>query len=165
MSEDIVKQSEEIVKENEEISRPEETVSQSTDEASPASADVIISAKKTDSLSNDEKTMGMLAHLLAIFTSFIGPLVIWLTQKDQSKFAETEGKEALNFQISLVIYYTVLTVITTVLSFITLGLFSIVGSLLYFGLYVFSLVVMIMGTVSAKDGKNYQYPLCIRFIQ
>lgn len=131
-------------------------------ETAQESTDVIV---KSEAPGSDEKTMGMLAHLLGIFTTFIGPLVIWLTQKDQSKFAETEAREALNFQISLIIYYTVLTVITTVLSVITLGLFSIVGSLLYFALYIFSLVVMIMGTVQAKDGKSYQYPLCIRFIQ
>ena len=42
----------------------------------------------------DSKTMGMLAHLLTIFTGFIGPLVIWLMKKDTSPFVDDQGKEA-----------------------------------------------------------------------
>ena len=45
--------------------------------------------------SKDDKTMAMLCHLLAIFTTFIGPLIIWLIKKDQSAYVNQQGKEAL----------------------------------------------------------------------
>src|SRR4051794_33293223 len=47
----------------------------------------------------DSITMGMLCHLLGIFTSFLGPLIIWLMKKDQSPWVDDQGKESLNFQI------------------------------------------------------------------
>ena len=47
----------------------------------------------------DEKNMGMLSHLLGLFSSFIGPLIIWMMKKDQSPWVEDQAKEALNFQI------------------------------------------------------------------
>src|SRR4051794_22840279 len=47
----------------------------------------------------DAVTMGMLCHLLGIFTGFLGPLIIWLLKKDEHPFIDDQGKEALNFQI------------------------------------------------------------------
>ena len=57
--------------------------------------------------SPDAKTMGMLAHLLVIFTGFIGPLIIWLIKKDQSPFVNQQGKEALNWGLTLMIGWVV----------------------------------------------------------
>src|SRR5438105_4208934 len=51
----------------------------------------------------DETTMAMLCHLLAIFTHFLGPLLIWLIKKDSSPFVDDQGKESLNFQITMLI--------------------------------------------------------------
>src|SRR6266852_3321441 len=55
----------------------------------------------------DDKTMGMICHLLGIILGIIGPLIIWLIKKDQSKFVDDQGKEALNFQIVLLILHLV----------------------------------------------------------
>src|SRR5713101_1507943 len=51
----------------------------------------------------DDKTMGMICHFLGIILGIIGPLIIWLIKKDQSKFVDDQGKEALNFQLTLLI--------------------------------------------------------------
>src|ERR1043165_9293283 len=51
----------------------------------------------------DAVTMGMLCHLLGIFTWFLGPLIIWLIKKDQHPFVDDQGKESLNFQITTAI--------------------------------------------------------------
>src|SRR5687767_6174019 len=51
----------------------------------------------------DDKTMATLAHVLGIFTSFVGPLIIWMIKKDTSPFVDDQGKEALNFQLTLLI--------------------------------------------------------------
>jgi uncharacterized Tic20 family protein len=49
----------------------------------------------------------MLCHLLGFFTSFVGPLVIWLIKKDTMSYVDYHGKEALNFQITLAIAFFV----------------------------------------------------------
>jgi uncharacterized protein len=105
-------------------------------------------------LQDNEKTMGMLAHLLSIFTGFIGPLVIFLVEK-KSKFVKDNAKNALNFQISMIIY-----VIVSVFLFLLL-----IGMLLLPALIVFALVVEIMGTVKAANGEVFKYPLAIEFIK
>jgi uncharacterized Tic20 family protein len=57
--------------------------------------------------SSEEKTLGMLCHLMAFcgyvipFGNLLGPLVIWLTKKDASPFVDDQGKESLNFQITV----------------------------------------------------------------
>jgi uncharacterized protein len=59
-----------------------------------------------ETVSQDDKTMGMLAHVLGII-SFIGPLVIWLVKKDQSQFVDENGKVALNFQLTMLIGFLI----------------------------------------------------------
>jgi hypothetical protein len=110
-------------------------------------------AKKTQQ-SNDENTMGMLAHLLSIFSGFVGPLIIFLIRREQRGDGYENARHALNFRISLVIYYIAATIII-------FGLFGI----LYFAIWVFSLVVAIIGTIRANQGDIYKYPLEIPFIK
>ena len=99
--------------------------------------------------------MGMLAHLLGIFLGFIGPLIIWLTQKDSSPWAGEEGKEALNFQITVLIGYVVGGVLAVV------G----IGVLISFAVWIVSLIFGIMGTMEANKGNHYKYPFALRLIQ
>jgi uncharacterized Tic20 family protein len=103
----------------------------------------------------DSKTMAMLAHLLSIFTGFIGPLVIWLIKKDQSRFVDDQGKESLNFQLTLLIGYIIAG--ATSCLFIGLVLFPV--------LWVLGLVFAIMATMKANQGVAYRYPFNIRFIK
>jgi uncharacterized Tic20 family protein len=65
-----------------------------------------VEAQKVE-VSNDVKNMGVLCHLLGLFTCFVGPLVIWLLKKDEMPFVDHHGKEALNFQITLAIVYVI----------------------------------------------------------
>ncbi|NIA22064.1 MAG: DUF4870 domain-containing protein [Anaerolineaceae bacterium] len=107
----------------------------------------------------DDKTMGLLCHLLGIFTSFIGPLVIWLMKKDQSPYVDTQGKEAMNFQLSMLIYIVALGIICMI---------PFVGCLFYIvamAVPVFALVMAIIASIKANEGKIYRYPVCIRFIK
>jgi uncharacterized Tic20 family protein len=103
----------------------------------------------------DAKTMGMLAHLLSILTGFIGPLIIWLVKKDTSPFVDDQGKESLNFQLTLLIGY--------VIAAATSCLF--IGLILFPVLWVVGLVFEIMGTMKANQGIAYRYPFNIRFIK
>ncbi len=104
---------------------------------------------------NDEKSMGMLSHLLAIFFGFLAPLIIYLIKKDESKYVGEQAKESLNFQLTMMIAY----IICFFLMFILIGIFLMVI------LHVFRLVVCIIATIKANEGKMYRYPFTIRIIK
>ena len=113
-------------------------------------------------LSSEDQTMGMLPHLLGLvgqfmggFMGFIGPLVIFLIKKDKKGFAYENAKHALNFQLSLLIYYVVSLILMIVL----------IGFVMFGALWIFAVVVGIVGSVKAYEGNIYKYPLEIPFIK
>ena len=124
-------------------------------------------------LTQDEKTFGMLAHLAALaalilpsFGNIIGPLVVWLVKKDQSAWVDKQGKESLNFQISMSIYFIAASVITTLLAFTLIGIpLALVIIIMLMPLAVFWLVVVIMAAVRVSEGGDFNYPLSIRFLK
>jgi len=103
----------------------------------------------------DARTFAMLAHLLAIFTCFIGPLIIWLVKKDEHAYVDEQGKEALNFQITVVIAWFA----AGVLSFLCIGF------LLFPLIWIGDLIFCILACVAANKGEHYRYPVAIRFIK
>lgn len=102
----------------------------------------------------DDRTMGMLAHLLGII-GFIGPLIIWLIKKDQSPFIDDQGKEALNFQLTMLIAW----VVVIVTSFFCIG--ALLGPIVFVG----NIVLCIIAAMKANQGIAYRYPVTIRFIK
>ena len=102
----------------------------------------------------DQRLWATLAHISGLF-SFLGPLIIWLVLKDRGAFVEDQSKEALNFQITLVILGVAMTIITVV----TLG----IGAFLYL-YYIAAVVFMILAAVAANRGERYRYPLTIRLL-
>ena len=113
--------------------------------------------------SPDAKTMGMLAHLLVIFTGFVGPLIIWLVKKDQSPFVNQQGKEALNWAITVTGVILGLMVLAFIIAFI-MPCFVIVIWLAMMGVSVCNIVFGILSTIQVNKGKPYRYPFCIRLI-
>lgn len=103
---------------------------------------------------SDENNLAMIAHILGIVIGFIGPLIIYLTAKDKP-FAYSQAKEALNFQITVVIAW----VACAVLSFIGIGF------ILYPAVWVVNLIFCIMAAMAASKGEAYKYPVAIRLIQ
>jgi uncharacterized Tic20 family protein len=108
----------------------------------------------------EENKWAMWAHIstfsnaLVPLGNFIGPIVIWQLKKHESEFVADQAKEALNFQISLIIY----AVISILCIFIFIGVFMIIG------LVLFSLIIVIVAGVRANNGEYYRYPMCIRLI-
>ncbi|MBC7724099.1 MAG: DUF4870 domain-containing protein [Burkholderiaceae bacterium] len=97
---------------------------------------------------------GSLAHLLGI-VGFLPSLIIWLVFKDRGPFANSEGKEALNFQITCLIGEF----IGWVLIAVFIG--AIVIPLVYLARIIFSIIAF----VAAKDGLPYRYPFSVRLIK
>jgi uncharacterized Tic20 family protein len=109
----------------------------------------------------EARTFAMLAHLSAFsgfvipFGHILGPLLIWLIKREEHPLVDDQGREALNFQLSMSLYYIVgLILILALIGFVILPL-----------LVAFSIVVTIIGTIRANGGERYRYPLCIRFIK
>ena len=105
--------------------------------------------------SKDARTMAMLAHLLGILTWFVGPLIIWLIKKDEDAFIDDQGKEALNFQITVGIIY----VICTATSCFVIPIFIMMG------VGIAALVLAILAAVKTNDGVAYRYPFALRLIK
>ena len=89
------------------------------------------------------------------FANIIAPLVIWLTKKDDCPFVRDQGKEAINFQISVTLY----SIVCIPLIFVCIGIVLLIA------LVIFDFVCTIIATINASDGVKYRYPLCIRFIK
>ncbi len=106
--------------------------------------------------STDSRNLALLCHLLGIFTGFVGPLIIWLIKKDQDPFVDDQGKEALNFQITMVI--------ATLCCLITLCIPPILV-LLVLLMTIFRFIFCIIATVQSSQGKRYRYPICIRLVK
>jgi uncharacterized Tic20 family protein len=109
----------------------------------------------------DERTWGMVAHLAALgffivpFGNIIGPLVVWLAKRDHSAFVAMHAKEALNFNITILIGGLVCLVLLA---------FSI-GILFGALLFVFWLVLTIIAALKANEGAAYRYPFTLRLVK
>ena len=91
---------------------------------------------------------------------FIGPLIVWLIQKDKMKFVDDQGKEALNFQFNILGAEVAL----GLLGFLTCGFGLVVAVPVAIGLAVYAIVMPIIGAVKANAGEAYRYPYVIRMI-
>lgn len=116
--------------------------------------------KTSEEISKDVTNMAMLCHLLAIFTGFIGPLVIWLVKKDDAPFVDDHGKEALNFQITVLIAMLV----SGLLAFACIG-FVLMPVVWVVDIIFCIIIFCIIAAVKASRGEAYRYPLAIRFVK
>lgn len=107
----------------------------------------------------DDRSMGMICHLLAILTGFIGPLIVWLIKKDTSPFVNHHGREALNFQITVFLLSLILGIPTFALMFVGIGFLLLP---LLIAVPVLALVAEILACTAAHRGEWHRYPFCIR---
>lgn len=110
-------------------------------------------------VTTEDRNWAMAAHLSAIvgawiFLGFIGPLVVLLIQGDRSPYVRAHTVEALNFNLSVLIY----SIVGWVLAFVLIG-FVVLAAL-----GVLWLVCTILAVVKASNGEPYRYPLTIRLV-
>ena len=122
------------------------------DHVAPPAASSVTSAQ--------ERQWAMFAHLAAFFGfiipfgSILGPLVIWLIKKDTMPFVNDQGKEALNFNITVAI--------AALASWVLV--FILIGFLLLPAVLIVWIVFVIIGTIKANEGVAYRYPLTLRLV-
>jgi uncharacterized Tic20 family protein len=104
----------------------------------------------------DARMWAMLCHLTGL-VGVLGPLVVWLIKKEDSPFVDEQGKEALNFQITMLIYGVVAGMLC----------FACIGFILLPAVSITALVLLIIAAIKANDGHHYRYPkyLIFRFIK
>lgn len=124
----------------------------------------------------------MLVHLAAFGSlvvplgNILGPLVVWLIKKRDHPFIDQQGKESLNFQLSMTLYTLIAVVFFIALAiggilsfqrgFSPFALMAFLPFLLVFAvLGLFNIVMVIIGAIQAYDLKPFQYPLRIPFVQ
>jgi uncharacterized Tic20 family protein len=110
----------------------------------------------------DDRTWGLIAHLSA-FVFFLlppiggvlGPLIVWLARRDQSPFVATQAKEALNFNLSVLI----------AAAFCGLLVLVLIGFLLGLALFIAWIALTIIAAIKASEGVDYRYPVSLRLIK
>lgn len=95
----------------------------------------------------------LLVHVPVIL---VPAIVMWLIKKDASPFVDDHGRESINFQISLIIYYLISLVLVPV---------CYIGLPVMVGVWALGIVGMIMGAMAAGRGEYFRYPMCIRFLK
>ena len=111
--------------------------------------------------SSEVRTWSVLCHasaLLGLFFHFfghlLGPLLVWLIKRGDSPEIDANGKESLNFQISMLIY----DIIAGILCLVVIGIFILIA------LWILNTVLVIIASIRTSEGKTYRYPFTIRFL-
>ncbi len=112
-------------------------------------------------LPESERNWAMLCHLSSFagyffpFGGIIGPLICWLSKKDESLWVNENGKASLNFQLSIILYMILAAPLCLI----------IIGIPIIFFLGILEIVCVIIASVKAAKGERYKYPVTIPFIQ
>jgi uncharacterized protein len=117
---------------------------------------------ETSTSSRDVRTWNVLCHATALAGFFVpwaghilGPLIVWLAKRGDSPEIDENGKESLNFQISMLIYNVIAGVLCLLL----------IGFIILAILHILNLVLVIVASIQASEGKFYRYPMTIRLIK
>jgi len=117
--------------------------------------------------SAEQRSWAMFCHLAALSAFFtgigmiLGPLIVWLIKRDEMPFVDDQGKEALNFNITLLLLGVVLGLFTLV----TLGIGALIAVPLGILIGLLWLIVTIIAAIKANDGEYYRYPFALRLIK
>ena len=145
---------------------------------------------------NHQKNIATFIHLSSFsrfiipFGNFIGPIVLWIANKDKSEFVDTHGKQIINFQISILLYALIIGMITIPffifnvfngIDFLDIHAFDsihfnvtkpspllyITGGLGFLAIlgFILEMVFIVRASLAAKDGEYFNYPLTINFLK
>jgi uncharacterized Tic20 family protein len=94
-------------------------------------------------------------YIIPVLGNIIGPLVMWLLKREEYPLVDDQGKESLNFQITITIAFFLAGVLCLV----------IIGFFLLPLIMLFDVVLIIVATIKANECQYFRYPLCMRFIK
>ena len=103
---------------------------------------------------SDEKNIATVTHLGGTVFSFIPALAIWMIKKEESTYIADQAKEALNFQITMLLGYLIASMLAWIL----------IGFLLYPIIWIVNVIFCIIAAVATSKGETYRYPFALRLI-
>lgn len=105
--------------------------------------------------SRDNRNIAVLTHAGGILFGFIPALIVYLLKKDSgSVWLVQQSKEALNFQITILIAYVVASILSALL----------IGILIFPLIFMVNLILCILAAIKASNGESYRYPLTLRLL-
>jgi uncharacterized Tic20 family protein len=124
--------------------------------------DMTATPQQAPSLSRETRKWAMLCHLIALVGLLgngvgflLGPLVVWLLKKEDDPFIDEQGKEAVNFQITMFIAALICAPFVLVL----------IGILFLILIGLLMTILPIIGAIKANEGEHYRYPISFRFLK
>jgi uncharacterized protein len=103
---------------------------------------------------NEERLLAAAIYVSSFFTTFIGPLIIWLLKKNESSFVDYHGREYFNFLISYAVYSIIsLLLMLVLIGFVTIWIIGIL-----------TVVFTIVAAIKAYEGKEYRIPFVFRIL-
>jgi uncharacterized Tic20 family protein len=120
-----------------------------------------MSDAKPTSRSQNERNWGMAIHLSALlgiavgftFINFVVPLLLWTIKRENSRYLDAQGKEVVNFQLSLSLALLALWVLR----------FTIIAYIAYVALAIAGIALIVKGALAVRDGTAFHYPFSFRF--
>jgi len=104
--------------------------------------------------SNDDKNIATITHLGGTIFSFIPALIVWILKKNDNEYIASQAKEALNFQITVLIAQFIAGVLALILiGFVFMGI-----------IWLANIVLCIIAAISTSKGETYHYPFTLRLI-
>ncbi|MBT8304701.1 MAG: DUF4870 domain-containing protein [Bacteroidia bacterium] len=150
-------------------------------------------------LTTHQKNLAAIIHLSTFsqffipLGNFILPLILWTMNKDKSEFIDDHGKQAINFQLSLLLYAIALIIISLPIFLLVFAgsfpeefiynnhdiyfdgndfrnvsgliIFGVLAGIIALSIFIMEVVLVIMAMVKANNGEKYKYPLTINFIK
>lgn len=108
----------------------------------------------TPAPSNDDKNIATITHLAGTVFSFVPSLIVWLLKKDDSEYISSQAKEALNFQITVLLAL----IIAKILIIVLIG-FAFIAMI-----WLANIVLCIIAAIATSKGEAYRYPFCLRLL-
>lgn len=149
-------------------------------------------------LTTHQKNIAAVIHLSTLtkyffpLGNFIVPLIFWTMNKDKSDFIDTHGKQAINFQLSILLYAVIIASLTIPLFFfgivnhldfpdfwnyydfdfhisrsqgVNMAIITVIAALITIAALVLELIFIITATSKANQGELYKYPITINFLK
>lgn len=123
---------------------------------------MVESTSTGEALPREARKWAMICHIIALvgllgngIGFLLGPLIVWLLKKEDHPFIDEQGKESVNFQITMII----IALVSLLLSLL------LIGFVLLFAVGLVMVIFPIIGAIKTNEGEHYRYPFCIRFIK
>jgi uncharacterized Tic20 family protein len=106
-------------------------------------------------VSQEDKNLAIIMWILNFFTSFIGPVLIWLMKKDESAYLNQQGKNCLN----LIIFYSIYIVISTILIPI------VISAIFLLVIGIATVAYNILGVIAYINRIDFRVPFTFKFLK